>query len=257
MLDRRSRLMEAIGASVVATAVVLAVAEIGAWAFLKFWPGAETHAARISPDQMAIYRQMMPALSEAEIEQVFFGVPYHVTYAPWIEFASPDMSYPHVNVRDHARATVPEFSSSRDGALVVFFFGGSTMFGYHVADDATLPSAFTAEAARDQSLSFHATNFGDFHYYLKHEAMLFTSMLLDGRKPRVAVFLDGLNDLIGAGASYARAPFFSRAMQWMFDQPAENITLRGLIARTSLGQLRLGRWDRRTIWESVPGEMRE
>jgi hypothetical protein len=199
---------------------------------------------------------MMPALSEDEIEQIF-RVPYRLTYAPWIEFTSPDMSNPNFNVRDHLRATVPEFSSRRDGALEVFFFGGSTMFGVHVADDATLPSAFSAEASRDQSLSLRSTNFGTSYYYLKQEAVLFTSMLLDGRKPRVAVFLDGLNDLIEAGASQARAPFFSRSMQWIFDQPAEKITLRGLIARTSLGQLRLGKLDGRKISESVPSELIE
>jgi hypothetical protein len=141
--------------------------------------------------------------------------------------------------------------------IEVFFFGGSTMFGTHVADDGTLPSAFTTEAARDPTLSLHSINFGAGYYYLKQEAMLFTSMLLDGRKPRVAVFLDGLNDLIEAGASHARASFYSRSLQWIFDQPSEKITLRGLLARTSIGRVRLGMPDDRKISESVPGELIE
>jgi hypothetical protein len=45
---------------------------------------------------------------------------------------------------------------------------------------------------------------------------LFLNMLIDGQSPKVAVFLDGLNDVIAEGATYSRAPFFAPAYEHVF-----------------------------------------
>jgi hypothetical protein len=87
--------------------------------------------------------------------------------------------------------------------MEIEFFGGSTIEGVHVPDDRTIPASFVRVAQLHNS-AFHAVNYGQPHYYSKQEAHLFLSLVMDGKVPRVAVFLDGLNDFIIPGAKLCR-----------------------------------------------------
>jgi hypothetical protein len=75
----------------------------------------------------------------------------------------------------------------------VFVFGGSTTFGYGVADDDTIPSHLQETLAHVHS-GVCVYNFGRGYYYSVQERILFEQLLLSGAVPDVAVFLDGLND---------------------------------------------------------------
>ncbi len=80
-------------------------------------------------------------------------------------------------------------------SLSVFVFGGSTAFGYGVADDETVASHLQAFlSAREPSVRCY--NFGRGAYYSSQERILFERLLVGGVVPRVAVFLDGLNEFI-------------------------------------------------------------
>lgn len=76
----------------------------------------------------------------------------------------------------------------------VLFFGGSTTFGYGVADDETAASYFQ-ELARDVgNKNVVVYNFGRGLYISGQERALFEKLLAGGFRPDVAVFVDGVND---------------------------------------------------------------
>ncbi len=75
----------------------------------------------------------------------------------------------------------------------VVVFGGSTTFGYGVADGETIPSYL--QAALQKSISkVRCYNFGRGYYYSSQERALFEKLLLDGVKPDAVIFIDGLNE---------------------------------------------------------------
>jgi lysophospholipase L1-like esterase len=79
--------------------------------------------------------------------------------------------------------------------LNVFVFGGSTAFGYGVADDETIASVLQAElgpAAAPRAVACY--NFGRGGYYSTQERILFEQFLAAGLTPDLAVFVDGLNE---------------------------------------------------------------
>jgi len=78
-----------------------------------------------------------------------------------------------------------------------FVFGGSTTFGYGVADDETIVSAlqaYVAERAPGLRAAFY--NFGSGGYYSTQERILFEELVAAGHAPGCAVFVDGLNEFV-------------------------------------------------------------
>ena len=77
----------------------------------------------------------------------------------------------------------------------VFVFGGSTMFGYGVADNQTFASYLQETLGRYSAKRLCVYNFGAGYYYSTQERLLFERLLTHGQKPDIAMFVDGLNDL--------------------------------------------------------------
>lgn len=85
-------------------------------------------------------------------------------------------------------------------AINVFFFGGSTTMGVGLPDDQTIPSHFQG-LARQCNSRVSVYNFGRGWYFSTQERILFEQLLLQGRIPNIAIFIDGLNDFhFAAGA---------------------------------------------------------
>src|SRR5205085_2675003 len=78
----------------------------------------------------------------------------------------------------------------------IFFFGGSTGFGYGVRDAETVASQLAAFLNQTKAVSrpIKIYNFGRAGYYSTPERMLFERLLLEGHRPQLAVFMDGLNE---------------------------------------------------------------
>lgn len=82
-----------------------------------------------------------------------------------------------------------------DDAYIIFVFGGSTTFGYGVADDETIPAYLEAalnEAANGQPV--YVYNFAQGGFFSTMEMIQFQGLLNDGYRPDMAVFIDGHND---------------------------------------------------------------
>jgi hypothetical protein len=80
-------------------------------------------------------------------------------------------------------------------AFNVFFFGGSTTFGYGIGDEETIPSAFEDILMRQACVDrLHVYNFGRGYYYSSQEQILFLRLLARGFVPQLAIFVDGVNE---------------------------------------------------------------
>lgn len=84
------------------------------------------------------------------------------------------------------------------GSNDVFVFGGSTTFGLGVTDEETIPSYLQECSPGGEHLAVY--NFGRTWYYSSQELILFLQLLKAGYIPRVAVFIDGLNEFNSWGA---------------------------------------------------------
>lgn len=86
----------------------------------------------------------------------------------------------------------------------LWVLGGSTTFGYGLPDGETVP-AFLQQALRSRypGVPIRVYNFGQGYFYSSQELALFQRLLAEGGPvPRVAVFLDGINE-------HQRVPFYS------------------------------------------------
>ncbi|MFC6999263.1 SGNH/GDSL hydrolase family protein [Rufibacter roseus] len=93
----------------------------------------------------------------------------------------------------------------------VFMFGGSTTFGYGVADSETLPSKLQ-KSLQQVNKKVRVYNFGRGFYYSEQERALFQKLLLEGAKPDVVVFVDGLNEY------FQPEPEFTEETKLLFEQ---------------------------------------
>lgn len=88
----------------------------------------------------------------------------------------------------------------------VFFFGGSTMFGYRLPDDETIPTHFQRiiSERKDAGIEWATYNFGVLSSRSKYERIFLEHLILRGWIPDVVVFLDGLNDFASVAMDLPR-----------------------------------------------------
>jgi len=141
-------------------------------------------------------------------------------YEPWIEFRNVDYKGQYVNVSGLLRKSSPDafYNPASTDTIDIFFFGGSTTFGFNVADNETIPSQFLQlyQQKYPQGKSVRVHNYGIPTYYSYQELMLFTKLIFEGKRPDAVVFLDGVNDFWFAKASYYNQSYFSYVMRQAF-----------------------------------------
>lgn len=125
-------------------------------------------------------------------------------YQPWVQFSEPAFRGKRVSVeldvlgfpvRRTVSVAVPP---DRLDTVHVFVFGGSTTFGYHVADEDTWPSQLARvlnDKAGDEGTSrrVQVTNYGRGYFNPSQEFALFVDLLKTGYRPALAIFMDGVN----------------------------------------------------------------
>jgi hypothetical protein len=117
-------------------------------------------------------------------------------YEAFTQFSERPYRGQYVNVDAHG------FRQSADQApwppdpsrFNVFVFGGSTTFGYGVADAETVPSRLQEEIRSRSGLPVAVYNFGRGFYYSTQERVLFEQLVSRGLRPQLAIFIDGLNE---------------------------------------------------------------
>lgn len=111
-------------------------------------------------------------------------------YAPFVEFRVQPFSGDHVTVYepgyrndDQLNWPSPEKSA--------FLFGGSTTFGIGVSNEHTI-THYLSKRIPDRAIY----NFGVPAYFSTQERIAFFNLVTQGFKPAIAIFIDGLNDLM-------------------------------------------------------------
>lgn len=136
----------------------------------------------------------IPEPQRTEMLSEAWNRPYR--YADYIHFQERPFSGKYVNVSEHGyRHSVNQGPWPIDhDHLNVFCFGGSTQFGYGVADHQTVASYLQEGLAKITARPVSVYNFGVGWHYSTQERLRFEQLLADNIVPDVALFLDGIND---------------------------------------------------------------
>jgi len=227
---------------------------------LRAASGGNVAPTPLSKEKMdQLIRNLVTAFDgEFTYEQIlkdFLLMYQQLKYKPWIQIGNADHKNPYSIVVDGVRKTldsttcrVPSVNEENAGAKpkVVWFYGGSTMYGLGVPWWDTIPSKFVDEANQNGACVI-AVNFGVPFHFSRQEAIYFVSNLMKERAPDAVIFLDGLNDLVFPGSSIRSEPYFTPRLE-RFVPPTGNATMDrtvpSFMSRLSsfVGNLHMLRW---------------
>jgi len=139
---------------------------------------------------------------------------HRIEFEPFTNFRGRDARGQYLNVRQGIRNLEEGCWPPRKENFNIFVFGGSTTFGA-ASDTQTIP-AYLEEVLRETRQEVKVFNFGRVYYYSTQERILFEQLLLAGHAPRVAIFVDGLNDFYHVGMD---VPFRERLQQAFETKP--------------------------------------
>ncbi|MHC1725016.1 MAG: SGNH/GDSL hydrolase family protein [Syntrophobacteraceae bacterium] len=158
-------------------------------------------------DLSLVYPDMEPSSSEQLVKETWRRRP---VYEPFTLFKERTYSGKYVNVSSAGFRLIedqgpwpidPRFFN-------IFFFGGSTSFGYGVSDEQTIPSQLQKYLNSHRKQSVRVYNFARGSYYLFQEMILLERLLSAGYKPDMALFLDGLNEFLYSKGREPQLPKF-------------------------------------------------
>jgi lysophospholipase L1-like esterase len=130
-----------------------------------------------------------------EASAEFGAVSSGLTSTSYVGSSLIDHEGRYVNVSGRVRASYEAAPVAGQEPLDVWFFGGSTMFGFSAQrDDHTIPSEVVRLAEADGT-TVRARNFGAPGYVNFQETVLLAQVLASGERPDLVVFYDGINDL--------------------------------------------------------------
>lgn len=138
-------------------------------------------------------------------------------YEPFTQFKERPYRGDYVNVDENGfrfSADQVAWPPSPEN-LNIFVFGGSTTFGYGVADRETVPSHLQEKLRERLGSHVAVYNFGRGYYYSTQERVLFEQLLLSGHAPNIAIFIDGLNDFY----QDVDEPFLTPRLREIMDAP--------------------------------------
>jgi lysophospholipase L1-like esterase len=123
-------------------------------------------------------------------------------YQPWVQFSEPLYHGKLVNVElDSQGFPIRRTLNPPQGQVAtarIFVLGGSTTFGYNVADEHTWPS-YLAQIFNERVQAAHlpvqvqVTNYGRGFYDTSQETVLLIDLLKSGLRPHLVIFMDGIN----------------------------------------------------------------
>ena len=128
----------------------------------------------------------------------------------------PRNKTPTINVQDGYRVTWTAPPDPTKDEIVVFMFGGSTLYGIEVPDDLTIAS-LVAKNLNDQieGRRVIVRNYGVSGFVIDNEVHLLLKLLAAGERPDVVAFYDGLNETqvkVALGRSHFFIDGFNRKL---------------------------------------------
>jgi hypothetical protein len=198
------------------TLVLLAAAGLAVALWLAYGPRAGRSPLERQGDRLLV---LYPGKSRTEVaallEETYLR---YFEYEPFTGFKERAYHGRYVRVDEagfrHGKDQGPWPPSLEN--LNVFVFGGSTAFGYGVADDETVGSFLQEALAGRAARPPRVYNFARGAYYSSQERALFLQLLIAGHTPDVAIFIDGLNEFHTLG----EAPLYTATLRTFMDQYA-------------------------------------
>lgn len=170
------------------TALLLVVVEVGAHFSMKAYDQwvAPLLRPELSEAAKLNYAHLAPP-DLAELRQAFDAQRFR--YEPVVGFIEGKTASRFLNVDEYGiRQNGPSRRQVTALENAVWFFGGSTTFGEGIADRETIPSQLEAVTGHP------VVNLGVRNYSSTEENLLLNHYLRIGYRPRVAIFLDGINE---------------------------------------------------------------
>ena len=115
-------------------------------------------------------------------------------WEPLLGMLPQDYEGRYINIANRARTTYVAEGVDDAEAASVFFFGGSTTWGFGQRDLFTIPS-YVARLAEQDGVPVRVSNYGQQAWVIWQELSLLEQLLAEGNIPDVAVFYDGHNDV--------------------------------------------------------------
>jgi hypothetical protein len=194
-------------ALVVLNLIVLAAATFAlAWLALGWMeagrarvPAGEDVNPWLQRHGFAVVSRAYPGMNERDLN-AFLNETYLTPFAydPFTQLRSAPRQGRYFNV--HAagfRSVGPDQAPwpPPAGTEAIFVFGGSTALGAGVADAETVPAAIQRQVrARFPGRSLAVYNFGTGAHFSSQERAHFEKLLALGHAPKLAIFVDGLNE---------------------------------------------------------------
>jgi lysophospholipase L1-like esterase len=153
-----------------------------------------------------------PDMSPEEIERLVAESETHIVYEPFIEFRERAFKGRYVTIDERGFRPHKDQGPWPPSAeyLNVFVFGGSTTFSVGIKDDDAVPAMIQERLATvPLPKPARVYNLGHSFYYSSQERALFERLLVQGIRPDVAIFIDGLNDFLFYDDRPAMTPWLS------------------------------------------------
>lgn len=118
-------------------------------------------------------------------------------YQPFVEWRRRPFAGETIRIDQRGVRETPG-ADCREGALVVFMFGGSTMWGWGATAELTIPALLQSELSQRLQEPVCTINFGEDSYVSTQEIITLILELQRDHVPSLVIFLDGINDVSGA-----------------------------------------------------------
>jgi len=116
-------------------------------------------------------------------------------FDPWRTYWAYPIASRYLNVDSAGRRVTVRGAAITDSTRKVYMLGGSAMWGFTSRDSLTIPSLVAAGLDSAGVRDVQVINLAQSGYVLSHEIATLTQQLARERKPAVAVFFDGINDI--------------------------------------------------------------
>jgi lysophospholipase L1-like esterase len=188
-----------VGFVVISSIVAIALLEFGAFLVLSSY-----HSMR--PDSRDTFADSSPAYSEYSWAPEYWKEEktrwksQHGSYEPFVIWGAAPWHSKYINTDATPQGTwrrtinVRNGECERQNSVEVWMFGGSTLYGTGVPDEATLPSLLSRELNSAGPGCFVVKNFGVEGYVTNQEIIVLMEQLKAGRRPGIVIFYDGVND---------------------------------------------------------------
>jgi hypothetical protein len=207
------------------TLIVLVIVVVCAHLILKHVSYSTVHnyAAKLSREERQAYSHMSDQEINEMLNSTWSPALGGYNYDEWIGFKEAPRKTRYVNVNEYGlRQNSTNTLIMQELSDSIWFFGGSTTFGYGVTDRETIP------AQLEKLLKTRVYNFGRGYFYSAQENQLFRQYLKAGHRPRLAIFLDGINErcTIGVYQDSMKALFHKASnYSWDFAEAVSPVVL--------------------------------